>query len=117
MPKQESSARGVSASPPLTTNINKVATQEPKQVDKGKEFEKYVRQELEKERKLARYRGQMKAGAIMAGVGIVITLFGYLTTPSGGVYTIFWGLIVVGMLFFINGSTALLIHRKKPKAR
>jgi len=65
-----------------------------------------------KARKLAKYKGQVKAGAIIAGVGIILTLFSYLTAPSGGTYYICTGLIVVGLLLFIGGGTEYIFHRK-----
>jgi len=95
-----------------STTSTLVVTPVTKPVDKGKEFEKYVRQEVVNTHKLTKYKGQMIAGALMVGLGVVWTLFVYLTTPSGGIFYICSGLIIVGILLFINGGSALLIHRK-----
>jgi hypothetical protein len=69
--------------PPLTASIktltststtsNAVLPPITKPVDKGKEFNNYTQQEVERAHKLAKYKGQVKTGAIIAGVGIILT--------------------------------------------
>lgn len=95
-----------------STTSNAVLPPITNPVDRGKEFNNYTQQDAVKARKLARYKGQVKAGAIIVGVGIILTLFSYLTAPSGGSYYICTGLIVVGLLLFIGGGIEFIFHRK-----
>jgi len=95
---------------PTSTTSNPVLPPITKPVDKGKKFNNYSQQEVERARKLAKYKGQVKTGAIIAGVGIILTLFSYLIAPSSEKFTIFTGVIFIGLLLFIGGGIEYIIH-------
>lgn len=51
--------------------------------------------------------GQVGLGALMAGGGTVGTFVSYSAASSGGRYTVFWGLIVVGIITLIKGFATI----------
>jgi hypothetical protein len=95
-----------------STTSNAVVTPTTKLVEKGKGLDKNVLHEIANQHRRARYRGQMITGAIMAVGGVVLTLINWAMASPGETYYICTGLIIIGILLFINGITGLLIHRK-----
>lgn len=51
--------------------------------------------------------GQVGLGALMAGGGTVGTFASYSAASPGGKYTVFYGLIVVGIITLIKGIASL----------
>lgn len=80
--------------------------------DKAKEFEEDTRREVMKWHQETRYRSQRIWGTILLAIGVVFTLFQYLTTPAGQTFVYPIGFIIVGALLFINGWTGPRFHRK-----
>lgn len=53
----------------------------------------------------------MGYGALATIIGLVITEISYSMTPDGGHYTIFTGLIVGGIIYFVIGFFKMLAGR------
>ena len=51
--------------------------------------------------------GQVGLGALMAGGGTVGTFVSYSNASGGGRYTVFWGLILVGIITLIKGFATI----------
>jgi hypothetical protein len=50
----------------------------------------------------------MGYGALATIVGLIITSISYSLTPAGGHYTIFTGLIIGGIIYFVVGFFKML---------
>jgi hypothetical protein len=53
----------------------------------------------------------MVYGLLAAVIGLVITGISYSMAPDGGTYTVFTGLIVVGIIYFVMGFFKMLSGR------
>ena len=51
--------------------------------------------------------GQVGLGALMAGGGTIGTVASYSAASPGGRYTVFYGLIVVGIITLVKGFASL----------
>jgi hypothetical protein len=123
LPKQKSSTPEASTNPqpttvkkasvPTSTTAKEVVALRNSIIEKDKEFKEYVLKDVGNAKKRARYRGEMILGIISAIMGFVLLVINLLTPPRNSTCNDFYiGMIIVGILFFINGGTALLIHRK-----
>ena len=59
-------------------------------------------------RKTNKSVSMMVYGVLAAVIGLVITGISYSMAPDGGSYTIFTGLIVVGIIYFVMGFFKML---------
>jgi hypothetical protein len=48
---------------------------------------------------------------VVAATELALTLFSYLFAPSGGKFSIFTGVIFIGLLLFIGGGIEYIFHR------
>lgn len=63
----------------------------------------------------AKYRKRMIAGLLWTVGGLVVSVISYTVASAGGVYFVFWGAVIFGIIDFIRGLAGWIKYSRKAR--